>query len=54
MGNFIEGGVRRKHLSEGGTTGLPGARLLYVRTLNLIKAMTVSIDLILAQGLNMQ
>lgn len=41
-------------LIEGRSVVLPGTRQFYIRTLDLIKVMTISIDLILAQGLNMQ
>ena len=45
----------RSILIEGGTAIVPpGTRQPEIRTLSLIKAMTISIDLILAQGLNMQ
>lgn len=33
---------------------LPGTRQLGIRTLSLMKAMTVSVVLILTRGLNMQ
>lgn len=45
---------RRSVLLEGGTAVPPGTRQLGIRTLGLIKPMTVAIDLILAQGLNVQ
>lgn len=44
----------RSILVEGGSLALPAKGQLAIRTLNRIKAIAISIDLILAQGLNMQ
>lgn len=44
----------RSALTAGGAIVLPGTRQHKIRTLNLTKLVTISIDLILAQGLNTQ
>lgn len=48
------GGVWKEHLIEGGSVVPPAKGQLAIRTLNLIKATAISIDLIWARGLNMQ